>query len=124
MPCTNLTAESCCTVACHLAFSPPSPPISFSARCSFTVHSATCLASMAFLAVASAYEASNDLILAETAWKEHSQHSDLMHRFSWCSLLPLKAPEIGTAQKSAAHPWQRHLMCTRAASEMGRAIHW
>ena len=62
-----LTIASCSTVACQRLFSPPKPPISFSARVSLTVHSATCCAKLSFLAVASAYWDSKLRILASTA---------------------------------------------------------
>mmetsp|Transcript_3424 Transcript_3424/g.8506 ORF Transcript_3424/g.8506 Transcript_3424/m.8506 type:complete len:308 (-) Transcript_3424:797-1720(-) len=65
---TTLTVSfsSCSTVACQRIFSPPSPPISLSARSSLTSQSATCLASASFLATASPYSCSSCAILACT----------------------------------------------------------
>jgi len=52
---------------CHRDRSPPSPPISLSARVSFTWQSSTCAASAAFLAVASSKAASSEAIFCSTA---------------------------------------------------------
>lgn len=64
------TRASCSTVACQRLFSPPRPPISFSALVSLTVQSATCWARLSFLAVASAYCVSRLWMLASTACRQ------------------------------------------------------